>query len=358
MPPAPDPHTAPRPPSPAEQIRFLRSLQRLLDEGSFTASYKYALLHAIADLCVIQGDDTGAALELGTDEIAERYIRLYWRQVAPFVGAEGDAVLRQNTGRRAAVIREIAERHERYQGSLPDLVKDDAEWDRVRREVERTVRRYPLRLLQNVGEERLDFLYALDEGPSRTVRLEPGVAYCFRAFYPLVTDMLRGAWAHFVQRQNPELLRQVIDLRSFLFGRERRDVTEHRRWLREVQEGRCFYCAKELRAGSGHVDHFISFRRYPLELGHNYVLADERCNGRKSDLLAAEAHLERWVKRNRDGPVGLAGLFDERGVLHDLGATERVARWAYGQVDRVGGQVWVREGELERLTGRWVGVLG
>jgi hypothetical protein len=36
-----------------EQLAFLRQLQRLLDEGSFVASYKYALLHAIADLCVL-----------------------------------------------------------------------------------------------------------------------------------------------------------------------------------------------------------------------------------------------------------------------------------------------------------------
>ncbi len=67
----------PRPPTAEEQLEFLRSLQRLLDEGSFVASYKFALLHAIADLCVLKGDDTGAELELLTSEIAERFIRLY-----------------------------------------------------------------------------------------------------------------------------------------------------------------------------------------------------------------------------------------------------------------------------------------
>jgi hypothetical protein len=34
------------PPAPEEQIQFLVNLQRLLDEGSFVASYKYALLLA------------------------------------------------------------------------------------------------------------------------------------------------------------------------------------------------------------------------------------------------------------------------------------------------------------------------
>ncbi len=33
-----------QPPAPAEQIRFLTNLQRLLAEGLFTATYKYALI--------------------------------------------------------------------------------------------------------------------------------------------------------------------------------------------------------------------------------------------------------------------------------------------------------------------------
>lgn len=90
-----------RPPTAEEQLTFLRSLQRLLDEGSFVASYKYALLHAIADLCVVEGDDSGAALELSTRRIAEQFVRLYWRQVAPFIASGEADVLKQNTGRVA-----------------------------------------------------------------------------------------------------------------------------------------------------------------------------------------------------------------------------------------------------------------
>ena len=49
-------------PAADEQIRFLVNLQRLLDEGLFVASYKFALLLALADLSVEYGDDTGAPL--------------------------------------------------------------------------------------------------------------------------------------------------------------------------------------------------------------------------------------------------------------------------------------------------------
>ncbi|MCU8029521.1 hypothetical protein L5M51_07085 [Shewanella sp. SM73] len=34
------------------QVEFISYLQRLLVEGDFVATYKFALLHAIADICI------------------------------------------------------------------------------------------------------------------------------------------------------------------------------------------------------------------------------------------------------------------------------------------------------------------
>jgi hypothetical protein len=68
------------PPSPDEQIQFLVKLQRLLDEGLFVASYKFALLLALADLSVEAGDDSGAPLPITTDQIAGKFIQYYWRR--------------------------------------------------------------------------------------------------------------------------------------------------------------------------------------------------------------------------------------------------------------------------------------
>ncbi len=36
------------PPTPEEQVLFLRNIQRLLAEGQFVASYKFALLMALS----------------------------------------------------------------------------------------------------------------------------------------------------------------------------------------------------------------------------------------------------------------------------------------------------------------------
>lgn len=52
----------PAPPTAEDQLQFLNNIQRLLDEGQFTSTYKFALLMALADLAVEQGNDVGGAL--------------------------------------------------------------------------------------------------------------------------------------------------------------------------------------------------------------------------------------------------------------------------------------------------------
>jgi len=59
-------------------------IERLLSEGQFVATYKYALLVSIADLAVQLGRDDGSELDLSIRLIAEQFIELYWRQGAPY----------------------------------------------------------------------------------------------------------------------------------------------------------------------------------------------------------------------------------------------------------------------------------
>jgi hypothetical protein len=140
-------------PTPQEQICFLTHLQRILDEGVFTASYKFALLHALADLALEKGDDSGAPLEISTREIAERFIRLYWGQTDPFPGAEeaDRAVLRQNTGTQAAIVRRIRRFRDECGLSLAGARLRHPGWGRLAREVDHVVRVMPLWKLQRVG---------------------------------------------------------------------------------------------------------------------------------------------------------------------------------------------------------------
>ena len=63
------------------------------------------------------------------------------------------------------------------------------------------------------------------------------------------------------------------------------------------------YCRH--RVSAGHIDHFVPWSRYPRDLAHNLVLADRLCNAKKSETLASESHLERWLQRNSDDDASI-----------------------------------------------------
>jgi hypothetical protein len=95
-----------------------------------------------------------------------------------------------------------------------------------------------------------------------------------------VGDLVRSAWVRFVRelRRNRPLLGDSADLSEFVFGSDRSVLAPFRDLLWDVQSGRCFYCERPIRAAAPAVDHFIPWSRYPMDLGQNLVLADERCN--------------------------------------------------------------------------------
>src|SRR6516164_5007585 len=172
-------------PTPEEQVQFLRNIQRLLAEGLFVASYKFALVHALADLAVLKGEDNGAPLDLDTKDIAAKFVELYWRQARPFqVGGEATGlILQQNTGKQAAIISQIAQSQQECGGSLFRFKQAASDrWSALVAEVDQVVRTMPLWKLQTVGNEPLEFLYE-NLGRGNRITLKPGVAYCFRAFY-------------------------------------------------------------------------------------------------------------------------------------------------------------------------------
>lgn len=341
-------------PTPEEQVRFLRNIQRLLAEGLFVASYKFALVHALADLAVLQGEDSGAPLDLDTKEIAAKFVELYWRQCRPFhLGGEScGMVLQQNTGKQAAIISQIVDSQKGCGGSLFRFKQTAPDqWSGLVVEVDHVVRTMPLWKLQTVGEERLDFLYEnLDRGSQIT--LKPGVAYCFRAFYELIRDLIQGAWVRFVQKVNAKKVSNLTDLGTFLFGQERASLEVYRPILLDVQHGICLYCGKSLTKQT-QVDHFIPWSRYPADIGQNLVLAHNSCNNAKSDYVAAEKHLAAWAGRNREHQMGLQARLQEATLPCDVQASIQIARWVYQQTEKANGQVWVEEKILQHLGPNW-----
>jgi hypothetical protein len=344
-------------PSAEEQLQFLRNIQRLLSEGGFVASYKFALLHSLADLAVRRGDDTGAPLVLTTHNIAERFIELYWQQARPFHGATtaGGVVLKQNTGPQATTIKRIAAAHGDCGGSLFRLRQSDSAWRSLLSDVATTVRVMPLWKLQTVGTERLAFLYDNTEQGS-TVELKPGVAYCFRAFHEVLCGLFRTAWINYLRRYNAQDLGYTTDLEEFLFGNDRANLDVYAPILRDIQRDECFYCRGALRS-SADVDHFIPWSRCHSDLAHNFVLAHRGCNNAKSDHLAFERHLASWVTRNTELRTELDQRFASAALDHNLDASLRIAQWAYFHTQQANGQVWIRDKEFKHLDDGWRQIL-
>jgi 5-methylcytosine-specific restriction endonuclease McrA len=348
-------------PSSEEQIKFLSNIQRLLDEGSFVATYKYALLLALADLSVEQGDDSGNPLTLTTQDIAEKFVLYYWRQTRPYAPinpGQDPSILRQNTGRPAKVISLICEASEQGFGSPSSAGARQREKKQLIREVKQTVEVMPLWKLQVMSRDEVPFLYE-NRGKGHEIVLKEGVAFCFRRFYGLVRNIVQGAWVRFVRnlRGNHALLGEGQDLAEFLFGSQRVPLDVYRPILREVQSGSCFYCAKKL-SDNSEVDHFVPWSRYPLDLGHNFVLACRQCNNAKRDLLAAPSHLDHWLHRNDEHGPALSTYFDDKALVHNMENSRLITRWAYGQAATAGADVWLQKGKVVALEDAWQELLG
>jgi hypothetical protein len=365
------------PPTEQRQIEILLKVQRLLSEGVFVASYKYALVLAIADLAVERGDDSGAPLLLPITAIAEQFIRIYWRQAREYVSGTSraevaagplraaeaqpaygtkSAVLRQSSGSQAAILNDIREASISKQGSLAELRRDGSAWARLVNRVASTVEKMPLWKLQTIGDSDDEFLYDNRRGAKvRSIELKAGVAFTLRRFHGFIEELVRGGWARFVAglRENKLILGEAEDLYAFLFGNERASLEPYVPILLDVQDGACFYCRGSLVRKSGHVDHFIPWARYPVDLAHNFVLAHGACNEAKSNILAAYDHLQRWTIRNLDHARTLESEFGAKRLFHDLSASRAITRWAYELAEQSRSRVWQKESHLVDLDARW-----
>lgn len=111
-------------PTAQEQLKFLKNIQLILQSGSFSSTYKFALLISLSRLAIEKGEDTGACLTLEYNDIAEKFIELYWKQAVPYTfNEEGQLILNQNNGRQAAIVNWIIEHRKNY-SSLGLLRRD------------------------------------------------------------------------------------------------------------------------------------------------------------------------------------------------------------------------------------------
>jgi hypothetical protein len=246
----------------------------------------------------------------------------------------------------------------KYGDSVAAAQRDRSAWHALIHRVSDNIRAMPLRYLQNVGGECLTFLYDPPAGVApRRICLFSGVAFCFRRFHGLIAELVQAAWAKWIRQQNLAVIGESADLHEFLFGARRSALLMVQAPLRDLQRNLCFYCSMPM-AQQVDVDHFVPWALYPMDLGHNFVVAHRKCNSDKRDRLASEAHLSAWVERNRSFGAGLADEFNKLGVIHNLGSTTRIAHWAYSRAATTSGLTWQAAEMLIPLRGEWAQLLG
>ncbi len=308
-----------------DPVKLAEKILTLLDSAAVTATYKYAVLLALIDLCCEGTDRLGEPPQaLTTRQLAEKVLQIYWPHTRPY---EQGAVLRQNFSRRgsqAELIRDIRRFRDRW---APDPTRPlepsrrhaPGKYEDLVRRIEQKLIEMPLARLQWVGKQEHRFLYDIawsrgntegkpgrallrevrayqrgeDSAFDNSIRLMPDVAHGLVRLNTLLRPVIQGRWVLAVASINGM---RESHLASFLFAPDRKNTGPLRAPLRELQHGECFYCHRRVSA-TAEVDHFIPWSRLPDNGIENLVLAHRQCNQAKRDHLAATRHLTRWRER-------------------------------------------------------------
>lgn len=300
----------------SRQVEIVEQILALLDHGSFTSTYKQAVLLAIIDVCKETVGAGGFAPQVVTTrQLALKVIELYWPQTKSW---QGKQMLDQNSkgpGKIVDLVHKLRQNvsalkqpplgFEQLAQAAPEHLHktlDDVEWILIR---------YPLPKLQRLEGVVRPWIYSIawddKDKPARLgavrayqqdrarefdnrIHLQPGVGACFVAMHSILRPLIMNHWAAKVATLNTL---DVAYLHDFLFGFDRGSLQPLRKDLQSLQGGTCFYCREQLRSNS-HIDHFIPWSRHPENGLHNLVLSHRSCNTSKSNLLAAVEHVTRW----------------------------------------------------------------
>ncbi|MCX6363499.1 MAG: HNH endonuclease signature motif containing protein [Actinobacteria bacterium] len=312
-------------------IEFAERLIALLDEGAYTATYKFAVLLALLDSCLEGTSAAGAPPDsVATADLARRVTELYWPQTNPYAGLSGTAILRQNSSGQAEIIRDIRRFRER---NAPDpstplaeaRAKAPLQFAHLLETVEWKLIEMPLPRLQVMGRVHDPFIYRIGwdahvkRPQTRVAGFDARVHFVGKAAEYLVQlggllrPLIETKWANRILRFNRQMVSDA-GLPEFLFGAERVSLGAVRPVLRELQGDRCFYCGGGLRSAA-EVDHFVPWARWPDNGIENLVASHPGCNNSKRDFFAATRHLEAWLPRF-DQTSGLGrNLRDTAGAL-------------------------------------------
>ena len=372
---------------------------KVLEQGKKTATYKQAVLLAILDIVAAGAAASiprGASVAITTRDLAERVIEIYWRQTLPFgVGIQDDlddAVVRSGSISQplkqssnpnnyvTTLIKFQSDMASKLSGRTPSLnrAKTDVAYSKLVKDIETGVKAQPLPRLQIIDRKPQLNLYQLSWRPNidnlkwtdeiqvpigfpvldlmgrvefasesfqkkSYILLRP---YVFEAFVKLNALLRSHVMMHWTRQVTSLNNLDYSGVEQHLFGRSRANLRVLVEPLMDLQGSRCFYCDRLLDHTS-QVDHFLPWVRTWDDGLHNLVLADDKCNASKSDILAAPFHLQKWRERNATSAPLLIDIAKED-CLQTVFEPDRaisLARAAYQQVGK-DSRLWSSRREL------------
>ena len=144
-------------------IKFAERVLVLLDRGEFTATYKYAVLLGLIDLCFEHAGRHGEPpTAVTTRQLAEKVLAMYWPHAREFATS---GVLLQNKGQQAKILKAIAN----FRRALPDPAATltrarglaRGECEALITDIEWTLVEMPLPRLQVLGADEDRFIYEI-----------------------------------------------------------------------------------------------------------------------------------------------------------------------------------------------------
>lgn len=343
-------------------LAFGEKMLALLDQGAFTASYKYAVVVGLLDACRERTSEDGRApASITTSHLAEKVLALYWPQSVPYRGRREPRVLFQSRPRergrpsQAEILQRIVAFRART--SDPTALVHWAKqayphgYHQLLEFIEWKLVEMPLPRLQRFGETADPFIYeiAWDEQVKRSQLRDPAFDRRIRfvglagenllMLSGLLRPLLHREWARMVAELNGDTV-DAADLERHLFGANRVALDAVRPGLSELQRERCFYCDARLsRSRPAVVDHFLPWARTGNDCLENLVVADADCNGSKRDFLAANDALARWRGRMATAGERLVRLGADVSWPLDSARTLSEARALYLRL-REGARLW------------------
>jgi 5-methylcytosine-specific restriction endonuclease McrA len=270
---------------------FLTTVQRILQYGLTTNSYKYALLRALAAFGKRQGGESTIPFAW----LAEQFLAYYWPFVTLHIRQATDqardpVIMRFIRGVPPSMASSVYGAREKFRRNNPQQYQEIL--DRCCRSggcFDEVVPR-----LHTIHRRQVDpLLYDFDM-QKRELYLRSG-AWLFLQEYGAVVELLSiGAWVRFTEQYTtqPRLYEKIAGIKP------ERHALRYKTLLHSYCRGICFYC--ETASNSQlHVEHVIPWSFVFEDRIWNLVLACQTCNSSKSDQTPGDRYIEKLTDRNR-----------------------------------------------------------